>query len=58
MPVELDSAPLDLPDISKMPGKQAEPLQEEYFQEENEMVGWLEWNGMECFIRIQLKYQI
>ena len=46
MPVELDSAPLDLPDISKMPGKQAEPLQEEYFQEENEMVGWLKWNGM------------
>ena len=57
MPVELDSAPLDLPDISNMPCKQAEAL-EEYFQEENEMVGWLEWNGMECFIRIQLKYQI
>ena len=45
MPVELDSAPLDLPDISNMPCKQAEAL-EEYFQEENEMVGWLEWNGM------------
>ena len=45
MPVELDSAPLDLPDISKMPLKQVQPLPEENLEEENEMVGW-----MECFI--------
>ena len=53
MPVELGTAPLDLPDISKMPLKQAEPLPEEYLEEENEMVGW---NGM--LQRIKLKYQI
>lgn len=46
MPAELGSASLDLPDISKMPLKQVEPsLPEEYLEEENEMVGWLE-----CFI--------
>ena len=46
MPVELGSAPLDLPDISKIPLKQVKPLPEEYLEEENEMVGW----NLECFI--------
>ena len=46
MPVELGSAPLDLPDISQMPLKQAQPLPEEYLEEENEMVGW----NLECCI--------
>ena len=43
MPVELGSlsSPLHLPDISQMPLKQSEPLQEEYLEEENEMVGRL-----------------
>ena len=33
--------PLDLPDISKMPLKQPEPLQENSLEEEDEMVGRL-----------------
>ena len=37
----LHLTPLDLPDISKMPLKHPEPLQEEYLEEENEMVGRL-----------------
>ena len=46
MPVELGSATLDLPDISQMPFKQAQPLPEEYLEEEVEMVGsgWT-WNA-------------
>ena len=52
------SAPLDLPDISKMPVKQAEPLQEEYLEEENQMVGGLDLEttlGMLLEFMIKLK---
>ena len=37
--LSLDLAPLHLPDISQMPLKHPEPLQEDYLEEENEMVG-------------------
>ena len=52
------SAPLDLPDISKMPFKQAEPLQEEFLEEENQMVGGLDLEttlGMLIKLLTQLK---